>query len=717
MRTSAVAGAAALVAALVAVAPSAEAQRVRGLPVHPPPRAQPSNAGADLRSRFGLDVAMRLLRSNDADDRLRGLERVASMHTPEALAMLEHAAGAGNPGGLDPRAQVDGAARADPRALLVVVRALARWVDRETARTALEAVLSAPTPSFNARTGLGRDPAADESEALARVLLARRQAALALAESGDSQALEALVAVARAGGPGQPAALDALATRPPTGTLLGGVALTTPGMIALAAEAGDLRSLGSILGALRTSDPALRATAIAALGQMGDARVLEPAREATKDKDARVRLAAAEALARLGADDAGKVLEGLIADDATARDALRIAQLVRSEDVTKAAAARAAASANLDIQEEAVAALGRQTDAAAVTALVALVADARLQGDAVDAIARSPSPAAMAAIEALGAAPVTRRLAARAYLVRRAVRGVRSPRLDALLASLATSRDAVDRAVAVEALVATGEEPLERGLADADPHVRRAAAMGSLALEARKRDGALVARLAVETDAPTRQVLALAIAGSDPGGAMPTLALVDRAEAGGPDAPLAALALARRADDELRPKVDALLASRDPLVRAHVARGLAESQAPDAVGRLARAYLWEADAGVRRALVAALAAHADGAPTRREALELAERLDPDRVTRSTARAALAAAPPPGRSEEREVAWLRLVPAEGASLPADMTAALVDANGIAWPIAFDADGYALVPGLPAGEAHLRLAPRVPPYDSR
>jgi HEAT repeat protein len=721
----------ALALAIVTGAPLVDAQPVPRRPVvplrppthHAPAAVTPAAAPTALRSRFGLEVALRMLRSADVDERLRGLERVAATRTPEALTVLEHAAGSGLPGGFDPRAQVDGAARSDPRALLVVVRGLATWIDREPARDALEAVLGAPTPAFASRlaSGPGHDPAAEEALGLARVQLARRQAAIALAASGETQALEALVAAARAGGPAQAPALDALAMHPPSSGLLGGVVLTTPGMIGLAAEAGDLRSLGAILGALKASDPALRAAALAALGVMGDARVLEPAREAAKDKDPRVRLAAADALARLGAADAGKVLEALEADDTTARGALRIAEHVRDETVTKAAAARAAASADLDLQEAAVAALGRQTDVAAVTALVALAADVRLQGDAADALARSPSRAAMGGLEALGAAAATRRLAGRAYFVRRAVRGERSARLDALLAALATAADPRDRAVGIEALVALGERPLDAALADPDPRVRRAAAMGSRALPPGRRTEALLSRLAVEKDATTRQLLALGLADADPGSAMPTLALVDRAENGGPDAPLAALALARRIDDELRDKVDALLASRDPVLRAHVARGLAESRAPDATGRLAEAYLWEPDGSVRRALVDALAgrpAEEANAPARREALELAARLDPDRVVQAAARAALAGTEAPRGAPSREVAWLRLVgQAEGDSTPGDATGTLVDAEGVAWPIAFDQDGYALLPGLPAGEARLRLAPRVPAYDPR
>jgi HEAT repeat protein len=697
--------------------------------VPPPQQATPrtmtlvEGPAENLRGRFGVDVALRLLRSTDVDERLRGLERAAATRSPEGLSLLERASGAGLPGGFDPRAPIDGIARQDPRALLVVVRGLASWIDREPARTALENLLRESSQAFTTRSPpTARDPAADEADNVDRVLLARQEAAMALAQSGATGPLEALLAAARSGGPGQAAALDALAMFPPVTPLLGGVALTTPGTVALAAELGDLRSLGAMLGAVHASDLALRAAAVAALGLSGDARALDVAHEAAKDKDPRVRVAGAEALAHLGAADAAQAVELLAADDATARDALRIAQEVRSEGVTKAAAARAVASADPELRALAVVALGRQVSPSAVNALVTLAGDPRLAGDAMDALARSPCPAAMTAIEAMATVPATRRMAARAYFVRRAVRGERSGRGDALLATMAASGDGTERALGIEALVALGERSLKHALEDRDPRVRRAAAMGSIAVGNADTTNAetLTARLAVEQDETTRQVLSVGLVEGDPGGRVPTTTLLDRAQAGGPDAPLAALALARRADEELAPKVDALLGSRDPVMRAHVARGLAASKAPDTAGRLARAYTWEPVAEVRRALVEALAARSGkekDAPSVRDALELAAHLEPDRVTRLLAQRALAGLAGPGRSPGREVAWLRVVAAEGAGLPRDLTGTLLDARGTALPIVFDEDGYALVPGLSPGDSRLRLAPRLPAYDSR
>ncbi len=397
------------------------------------------------------------------------------------------------------------------------------------------------------------------------------------------------------------------------------------------------------------------------------------------------------------------------------------------------------------MRSAALAALGRQTRPSAVQALVVLAQQPLLRGDALAAIARSPSAAAMGALEswagpagpaASTASPgVSRRLAGRAYFVRRAVRGERSPRLDALLDSLASSGDPRDRAVGTEARVALGEEPLDVALSDGDPRVRRAAAMGALGILGRRPGSdrkiaeSLVARAAIEADEATRRVLALGWIDASADATVPTSVLVERATQGGPDGPLAVLALARRStaldapeqglDGALDAQVDALLASRDPLLRAHAALGLGLSRAPDAVGRLARAYAWEGEASVRRALVRALAARPadDGQTARDGVLDLAARLDPDPVARWTASMALAAPARravAGNSEIENVAWIRLVPAEGSAPALDRTAFTARSDGIAVPIAFDDEGYALVPGVPPGEALLRLAPGLPSY---
>jgi HEAT repeat protein len=679
------------------------------------------------------------MRSPDPDERLRGIERAAAIPTDAALLLLERAARPGGTGGLDPRLPDEGIARGDPRALLAVVRGLAVWLTGMTgvndgarrtdegARVALVDIVRAPGEFFTARATSTAGPPHDEDlENAARVTLAREEAAIALAGSGDPLALEQLVTAARSGGAGQGPALLALSIHPPSDPgALGGVALTTPATVALAARIGDLRTLDSILGAVRASDPALRAAAITALGVAGDARGAEPARASLHDPDGRVRVASAETLARLSTADAPAAVEALVEDDATALDGLRIAQLVQGEGLVKAAAARAVATADPQLRAAALAALGHQVSPSAVSALATLATAGPAANDALATLARSAGPAALAAIEGLAAAsPASRRRAARAYFVRRFTRGERDERLDAMLRSLGASTDPRDRAVASQALVGLGERSADAALTDPDPHVRRAAVLGALGVWGPATAASLTARATLEPDATTRVLLANAWVDPAATATTATSLLLERASAGGPDAPLAALALARRTDEKLDAAIDALLHARDPQLRAYVARGLGQSTAADAAGRLASAYAWEADANVRRAIVRAMAARsgATDPPTppsagvTRPVLELAARLDPDAVVRRTASSALASARPleERAGGSREVAWMSLA-AAGDSAPAlDLAALLVDSDGNALPVVFDEEGYALVPGVSPGAARVQLAPGLPAY---
>ncbi|HWL87950.1 MAG TPA: hypothetical protein VNO21_19235, partial [Polyangiaceae bacterium] len=103
--------------------------RPRATVVAPP--ATGLETTSDLRAHFGLDLVERLLRSQDPEDRLRGIERAASLGTPEAMARLIDAADPSGPG------------RTDTRALLEIVRGLAAF-DRPAARAALVTLVNAP---------------------------------------------------------------------------------------------------------------------------------------------------------------------------------------------------------------------------------------------------------------------------------------------------------------------------------------------------------------------------------------------------------------------------------------------------------------------------------------------------------------------------------------------------------------------------------------------
>ena len=670
---------------------------------------------SDLRGHFGIDLVERLLRSQDPEDRLRGIVRAATLGTPEAIARLIDVA--------DPTSTV----RLDSRALLEVARALAFAGDRPATRAALINLVNTANPSAQNRTAASRDepPGAIEPEQPARIEMARATAALALAASGDAHAEESLLAILRAGGVGQKAAMIALAAYPSRNAALVSASLITPATIRLAVRTGDLRSLDAFRQAARSMDPATRAAGITALGEMGDGRGTELARAALGEADPRVRAAGAKALVLLDAPQRFAAVKALVESDATLAQGIDLARDAQDDGVERALIARANSLIDIDLRRAAVAALGYGHSPQALAALAAWLRTPLLSGDAAHALARSPKREALALLDKALADPGARRLAVRASLVRALVRGDRSPLFLRTIGQMAQSRDGGERALGVFARLTLGDGSLEKELADPDPRVRKSAALAAQSdlLHASDRARgrartALLARFGVERDAATRTALLAGLAFGDEVGQVTTLELRARAEGTEPDAPLAAMVLAQRGDSKEDSNVNALLRSPDPLMRSHVARGLGASATPDAVGRLAAAYAYEPDPSVRYAIILALASRPgtdQDAPSRRETLKVASRLDPDDAVRWLAMRAEGGAPPPSSTTPSDVTWLRAVTSEGAKPPFDLLATLVRADGIAIPIVFDQDGYALVPGVPPGTGRLILAPRVPAYD--
>ena len=675
-------------------------------PPAPPPPQQGSGASpgvvqggapTNLRGRFGLEMADHLMKSADADERLRGIQRAAAIGTPEAMGLLI--------GQADPNAL----GRTDSRALLELARALAPFTGDDVARSRLVAILGAPAPS-PARRG---ELVTESVDAGARVALARATAARALAISTEPKALEALANAARLGGPGQTAAAAALGVESisvvdvlPRTTPLASV----PALRALA-QSGDLRSLDALQLQLGAADVPTRAAALLALAQLGDMRVAAFARAAMGEKDARLRAAAGEALVLLDAPERFDAVAHLVNDDATARTGIRLAERAQDTNVVGALATRLAVSSDPFERQSILTALGRGLTDKALSELVKYAADPRLDGDAVQAIARSPNAGAIAALEKLVQTPGKARLAVRGYVLRALLLGARSAPLDERTRALAASASAADRAVGGFARVALGDAPLDDALGDKDPMVRRAAAVASLALRGQAPAQTLLRHLQGEKDEATRHVLALGMRNGDPNGSVPTLILVDRAESGGADAPLSALALAQRKDDAQKKKLDTLLAARDPLLRLHVALGLAMNEDPESVGRLGNAFRYETDVQVRRAIVRSLALRKEDAPIRTEILRLAATLDPDGLVRGYADRAQKGLPIDAVPATLDVAWIRVIPAQGGA-PPPLLGAYVTDTGLALPIAFDADGFALVPSVPPGEGRLVLEPFVP-----
>jgi hypothetical protein len=511
--------------------------------------------------------------------------------------------------------------------------------------------------------------------------------------------------------------MDALAIVATRDSPFGAQASLTPSLIRLAGRTGDLRTLTAVEGALKSGDATTRAVSLATLAALGDFRALGDAREARSDPDVRVRLAAAEVLVRLGDPDAARTVAELIGRDDSVLPALELSRDVQGDAVTRALVERVSSTERPQVREAALGALGRQVGAAAVAALVEFMRNPKLERASLCALARSPSAAVVSALETLATRAETRRNAIRAYFVRTIVRGEESPRLDVAVQALAQSDDARDRAVAVQALVAFGRRSLLLALADRDPRVRRAAALGSLLRLDAASARVVLARRQIEPDAVTREVLSNGLALGDPEAMISTQSLFDVARAGRADSLLAVGALVRRLAGRDLEEVTPFDEQPDAVMREQVARALSENPYGDAVGRLVGAYRFESDARVRRAIIGSLVRRL-GPGHSAEAVRVlatAAQLDPDARVRT-----LAASPAWGESRVeshgREVACLGAVPGDGGSLRADMTGTLVDAEGTVVSFAFDDDGYALVPGLATGDLIVRLAPAVGPYEA-
>jgi len=320
------------------------------------------------------------------------------------------------------------------------------------------------------------------------------------------------------------------------------------------------------------------------------------------------------------------------------------------------------------------------------------------------ALARCAGDGARAQLAAALGSASTRRLAARAAVVRRLALGEGVPGDTRALEALLASKSPADRAAGAWGLAALDASTAERLLGSSDPVVVRAAARAG----AWKPRVASVAatRLAREKDPATRVALAASLAIPDAEFHVPTHVLVELIDSGSAAAPLAVRALAARDSEALRPRIAALLESGDALIRVHAALGLGDSQRPSAVGLLSRVYRFEPSAQVRYAIVIALSRLAHSGRT----LGLAARLDGNSRVRGAAKRALAGRRLYGLAPGSAVLWLALAPSGPGQESAvrSATVQLVTASGLALPAVPDPDGLLLAAGLPAGPVELRVA---------
>jgi HEAT repeat protein len=706
--------------------------------------AKPVGGSSAIKDMFGVQVAKRLLASDDTEDRIRGIERLGALGTDEAIDALVQALDGG------------GSSSSDTKVRLVAVRILAAHTDKETARQVLVRELSTPV-----------GPEARGTVSPLQALL-RRTAALALARAGTKKTTAPLLASVERGGLAADAAAMALKAHPPASleSFFENKKKLPPAQIAFLGELGDLRAIEKLRPLLAGEESDVKTAAVVALAKLGDESAAAAVKPWLKRGDPRLLKAAAEALVYLGAPEAGPAVAALLASDVTREAGLALALRAPMRSLVEPLGT-AMDKLSADDKPRAIAAIGRAGGPDAVKRLVAEVekglwgpppgeAKAAKKADAKKADAKKAEaapepkadgswvpPLAIGALHALATMPgeearvalgkllgdgraskedAIGRVVARAAILRAIVRGDAPEGLSERLAAWVSSKDASSRAVATLGLVATGAKSAADVVAacsekKCDEPALRAAARGALARGGKALEpflGLLEQPWARGADLAKPGPIAIA-AGvgllAEPGGrSVPTSVLAAWAEAGGPLAPLAARALPSRDDDVTRGRVKRLLGGSDPVVRAHVALGLGRDPEKDAVSLLVAAYRFEDDAAVRAAIVRALGERKE--PQRLETLETASALDPDDAVRALARAAMAGrkvAPP--ASIAQAAAWVTIedndAAAAGKGAAAARSGRVVRADGVAVPFVADPDGALLLPGLSHQKFNLQL----------
>jgi len=642
----------------------------------PDPSARPPRA-TTLKARTGTTRAQALLGSPYAADRMRGIERLGSFGSPPALELLVK--------------WLDGGGANDSQMRLVAVRALAPHARQASVQQALVRIM----------TGVGSTASkGDPMEPMVR-----SSAALALARSREAGAVRLLAKALRQEGPTAEVAAAALRAYPPVDLtpLIDARGAPTRSLVTLLGQLGDQRGFHPLRAFVRWAQPDVRAEAAVALTELGDLETVELARHWLKhEKSVPLRVAATRILAIARTADAPTAVARLLTEPETQAAGLELAVSSPHPKLVPTLAKLLDPPQGTDAALV-LGAIGRAGGSQAARLLARQLTRPELAKAAAYALALSAGDAATEQLELALRSAKTRRLAALASVVRERALGAEVAGTRDTLGALLTSRgDAADRSAGAWGLAVLEPSRLGSMLASKDPVVVRAAARAALAAGATT---IAATRLAHESDVDVRTALCIGLATLEGADQVPTQTLLEMVEQGGACAPLAARALAARDSEELRPRVEAVLAGSDALFRAHAALGLAHSPLPNAVGLLDSTYRLDADPSVRHAVVVALSQRSE--PTRVRTLRLAASLDADIDVREAARIALA-----GQRLAEFVSgpgsfWLDVGPDLQSGTTPRATALLELPTGLAIPLPVGPDGLAIAVGLPVGQVRVRM----------
>ncbi|MCC6900953.1 MAG: HEAT repeat domain-containing protein [Polyangiaceae bacterium] len=646
-------------------------------PKVPRPAATVQSAPTGLKARLGVARASRALKSSDVAERVRGFERLGAVGTAAASELLEKS--------LEP-----GGAAKGVEDRLTVVRALARRAAEPGPRQALARAMASATS--------GRADDAGET-------LVRDTAALALARSGHRDALEILGKALRQEGPVAASAARAIVAHPPRTLepITSARGAPTRTLVEALEALGDQRAFSTLRSWVKHGSSELKGRSAIALTRLGDYETVELARLwlAKHKKDTSLVVAATQILVIARAPEAGRALGALLENPEAADAGLELLATARSAELLPVLEKRLA-KADESSAPSLLGVIGRLGTPAAATVLSKHLATPRHSSAAAYALATCPAAEARDALARALAVPGTRRHAARAAVIREALLGDRVPDLDATLRALIVSDDAADRAAGAWGIATRDPGHARTLLGRADPVVVRAAAR---AVHDDRTAVVAAERLATEKDPLTRTALSVSLSRESSAAHVPTAVLIELVESGGAASAVAAKALAARDTLAERPQIERLSKSGDPLIRAHIALGLADSRDPSAVGLMREMYRFEQNADVRHALVTALSTRSDR--SRLDTLKLAADLDGDERVQSAARLAVAGARLSALPRGRATLWLTLTES-GGSAKHPPQARVGTPSGVALPVVADPDGQVLVTGLPEGPLSLRLA---------
>jgi hypothetical protein len=633
----------------------------------PPPRGSPL-------ARFGLARLSRRLESERLDERLSAMERLGELGTAAAFARLASHA-------------VERRARFVGREWLTLAYALAGGSADAKVQLALAMLLNQAA-----------NPAQGPEEA-GLLELARGSAALALAAEGGQGALLVLGRALRARGAPARAAAEALSAHPPR--LL--EPLIEPGppsseLATLLGALGDQRAFHVLRDWVRgEADPSVRAAAALALTRLGHLETVPLAARWIEADQPELVEAGLDILLAAQDPRADALLGARLAAEHVAHDDLRRLLDAAGPGLADAALGSIDRAPPGDGWRWAL--LGRIGGDAAAQRLTRALAEPRSALAAAQVLSRLPGAAAHAGLEAALAEHVAVPLAVRAAVVRSRAFGEPVPGLAESIAALHASSTASERAAAAWARASAGGAAAVAELRSGDEARVLAAASHAYGFDAAALD--VLAELVESSPRGRVRSAASACLGSAAGRQrVSSSALWSLVEEAGPARPLAIRALAARDDPGLRGALESLLADPDPLLRAHVARGLGESGDAGAVGLLVARLAIEVDEDVRHAIVIGLGARRGRIVS--TWLGRAARLDPSPRVRSAARLAVSGValtdPPPGR----ELLWLELHAAKaGAAVLLEI------APGLAIPVFADPSGVVVASALPAPLVGIRL----------